>query len=90
MYVQHCNYKENVKWKPSITATPITVSDNTKDSDNDGVNDADELCNGSDPIQKNDTTTDTDNDGLTDYIELYITKTDEKKQDTDNLSFPIF
>ncbi|MFA6422590.1 MAG: hypothetical protein WCV92_04270 [Candidatus Buchananbacteria bacterium] len=68
----------------SATSVPTStnISTSEKDSDGDGLSDAQESRLGTNPLKA-----DTDNDGLTDYAEVTIYKSDPLNPDTDGDGF---
>lgn len=73
---------------PAATTTVVTqptstaITESNKDSDGDGLTDAEEKTLGTDPNKA-----DTDGDGLTDWAEVKIYKTDPLNPDTDGDSY---
>lgn len=76
------NNQENFQEKEIEKTNSAVENNNTKDSDNDGLSDAEEINLGTD-IHK----TDTDNDKLFDREEVYVYKTDPLDPDTDKDGF---
>ena len=74
--------KGSTKVGDSVAVVPVSApavkDDNNKDTDGDGLTDAEEAKLGTDPYKK-----DTDGDGVTDYDEVKVYKTDPLNPDTD-------
>lgn len=68
---------------PDIIKQPAAVAPPSADTDQDGLNDADELTNGTNPRL-----VDTDGDGLSDWEEVSVFGTNPLQGDTDGDSYP--